>query len=134
MKKIKIFKIKSYKNSSGILTPFSFDKNYPLRVKRIFLINGKQNKIRGNHAHKKCSQLFIAILGTIILKIQTPKTKKNVILNPLKKMAVLVPPNYWCSIKFIRKNSILMTACDRYYEENDYIKNFNEYKKYLGNK
>ena len=56
---------------------------------------------------------------------------KKIILNHLSKTAVLVPPKYWCRVKFIGKNSILMVACDQYYDFNDYLETFDEYKKYL---
>ena len=92
---------------------------------------GKKNKIRGEHAHKKCSQFFIPVFGKIILNIKTPKTKKRIVLNHLSKTAVLVPPKYWCGVKFIDKNSILMVVCDKYYDVNDYLETFGEYKKYL---
>ena len=98
--------------------------------KRVFIFYGKKNKIRGNHAHKKCSQFFIPVLGKFILKIKTPSTEKKMTMNHLSKIAVLVPPKYWCSIKFVSKNSILMVACDQHYNVNDYLKDFNVYKKW----
>ena len=102
-----------------------------MKVKRVFILYGKKNKIRGNHAHKKCSQFFVPILGKFILEIKTPSTKKRIMLNHLSKITVLVPPKYWCGVKFINKNSILMIVCDKYYDFNDYLATFDEYKKYL---
>ena len=131
MNKIKNIKIKSFSKSTGKLIPITFNKKFPIKVKRIFFLYGKKNKIRGQHAHKKCSQLFIPIQGKMILKILTPQSKKTIQLNTSSKNAVLVPPKYWCDVKFINKNSILMVACDKYYQINDYLKNFTEYKKYL---
>tara|TARA_Y100000590_G_scaffold403843_1_gene490883 strand:- start:848 stop:1249 length:402 start_codon:yes stop_codon:yes gene_type:complete len=131
MKKIKKFKIKNYSNRTGNLIPFTFGKNFPINVKRIFFIYGKKNKIRGNHAHKKCSQFFVPIYGKIILEIKTPKIKKKINLNYSLKTGVLVPPKYWCSIRFVTKNAILMVACDLNYNSNDYLSNFDKYKKYL---
>ena len=134
MNKIKNIKIKSFSKSTGKLIPITFNKKLPIKVKRIFFLYGKKNKIRGQHAHKKCSQLFIPIQGKMILKILTPQSKKTIQLNTSSKNAVLVPPKYWCDVKFINKNSILMVACDKYYQINDYLKNFTEYKKYLKKK
>ena len=131
MKKIRKFKLKSYSRSNVNLMPINFDKKFPIKVKRIFFINGKKNKIRGEHAHKKCSQFFIPIHGKVILNIKTPNTIKKIMLNHLSKTAVLVPAKYWCGVKFISKNSILMVACDQYYDFNDYLETFDEYKKYL---
>ena len=55
MKKIKF---KSFKKKSGTLIPFSLKRDFPIKVKRIFLINGRKNFVRGDHAHKKCSQFI----------------------------------------------------------------------------
>ena len=134
MKKIRKFKLKSYSRLSGNLMPINFDKKFPIKVKRIFFINGNKNKIRGEHAHKKCSQFFIPIQGKMILIIETPNNKENIILSRISKTTALVPPKYWCSIKFLEKNSILMVACDKHYEAEDYLESFKEYKEYLGKK
>jgi dTDP-4-dehydrorhamnose 3,5-epimerase-like enzyme len=131
MKKIRKFRIKSFSKSTGKLISISFNKQFPIKIKRIFFLYGKKNKIRGEHAHKKCSQFFIPIHGKVILNIKTPKTKKKIILNHSSKTGILVPPKYWCGAKFIGKNSILMVACDQYYDFNDYLETFTEYKKYL---
>jgi len=134
MKKIKKFRIKSFSKSSGRLIPLSFNKKFPIKVKRIFFLHGKKNKIRGEHAHKKCSQFFVPIHGKIVLSIKTPKIQKKILLRHSSKIAVLVPPKYWCGVKFISKNSILMVICDKYYSFNDYLESFDDYKKYLNKK
>ena len=134
LKKIKKYKFKSYSRASGNLFPINFDKKFPIKVKRVFFINGKKNKIRGEHAHKKCSQFFIPIQGKMTLIIETPNNKKNIILSRFSKNTALVPPKYWCSIKFLEKNSILMVACDKRYIPSDYLESFDEYEEYLRKK
>ena len=105
MKKIKKIKIKSFKSFSGELIPITFNKKFPFSIKRIFFLYGIKNKIRGDHAHKKCSQLFVPISGKIVLDIKTPYLKKRFLIEKNSKYAILVPPKYWCSIKFKKKNS-----------------------------
>ena len=131
MKKIKKFVIKTHVNATGKLIPFSFNKKFPIKVKRIFFIYAKKNKFRGVHAHRKCSQLFVPIYGKFILYIKTPKYEKKIILDHKLKTSVLVPPKYWIKIKFLNKNSILMVACDKYYDFSDYLESFSDYIKYL---
>ena len=134
MKKIRKFKIKSYSRFSGKLMPVNFDKKFPIKVKRIFFIYGKKNKSRGEHAHKKCSQFCIPIHGKMALTIETPNSKKSITLSHFSKTTLLVPPKYWCSVKFLEKNSILMVACDKYYDAYDYLESFDKYKEYLRKK
>ena len=132
MKKIKKIKIKNYSNSTGSLVPVAFNKSIPINAKRIFFIYGKKNKIRGNHAHKKASQLFIPVSGKMVLSVLLGKNKKKFLLSRKTKNSFLIPPKHWCSIRFINTNSILMVVSNRYYESSDYIRNFKEYLKYLG--
>ena len=131
MKKIRKIKIKSFKIFSGELIPISFDKRFPFPIKRIFFLRGVKNKTRGDHAHKKCSQLFMAVSGKMILNIKTLYKNKKFLLEKNSRYAVLVPPKYWCSVKFVKKNSVLMVMNDRHYEFSDYLENFDDYKKYL---
>ena len=80
---MKKFKFKSFRKKSGKLTAFSLRKNFPIRVKRIFIINGEKNFVRGDHAHKKCSQFVYSILGRIKIELISKKdkgiTKPNII-------------------------------------------------------
>ena len=94
IKKIKKIKIKNFVSSSGKLTPITFNKKIPMKIKRIFFLHGTKNKIRGDHAHKKCSQLFIAISGKMILEVRTPLIRKKFIIDEKNKYGVFVPPKY----------------------------------------
>ena len=88
MKSPKIFHFKKFRKKSGKLLPITFNKKFPIKVKRIFFIYGKKKYKRGDHAHKKCSQLFIPLYGKMILDIKTPKIKKRIVLNHLSKTAL----------------------------------------------
>ena len=80
---------------------------------------------------KESTDIPTNVYDKIILEIKTPKIKKKINLNYSLKTGVLVPPKYWCSIRFVTKNAILMVACDLNYNSNDYLSNFDKYKKYL---
>ena len=101
----------------------------PFKVKRIFFINGKKNFIRGQHAHKRCSQYLFSLLGKIEVKIINKKGQKKIILNHKKNYGFLIKPLNWISIKFLTKKTVLMVACDQEYVYRDYIENFSDFKK-----
>jgi len=134
MNKIKVFKLKSYKNKSGKLVPINFNREFPIKVKRIFYIFGKKNHYRGDHAHKKCKQLFIPISGSISLVMKSNDKEKIVTLNSKNDKAILVSNLVWCRLKFLTKNAIVMVACDRKYEFNDYIDKYKNFLKIKKNK
>ena len=134
MNKIEIIKLKSFIRKSGKLVPLNFDKKFPIKVKRIFYIYGKKNNYRGDHAHKKCKQLFIPISGKIALFVKKNDKDKKIILDSVNNKGILVPNLYWCRLKFLTTNGIIMIICDREYEFQDYIEKYSEFKKIEGSK
>ena len=127
----KKFSFKKYRKNSGTLIPFSLKKEIPFKTKRIFLIYGKKNFIRGNHAHKKCSQFLVPIFGKMEVEYEGKNFKIKKIIDYKKNLGLLLKPKTWCKIKFITNNSVLMVFCDREYEYSDYIENYKNFLKLI---
>ena len=127
MKSYKIFSFKKFKNVSGELLPITFDKKFPIKVKRIFFIFCKKKYKRGDHAHKKCSQVFYPLFGTTKITTQFKKKKRNITLTHKKNKALLVSPKTWCNVKFLTKNSIILVLCDYKYDFKDYIESYEDF-------
>ena len=122
------FKFKQFKKKSGTLVPFSLLKQIPFKTKRIFIIYGNKNYVRGNHAHFKCKQFLVPIYGSMIIEYENLKMKKKININYKKREGLLLKPKTWCKIHFLNKDSKLLVFCDREYEFSDYIE---EYKNFL---
>ena len=43
---------------------------------------------------------------------------------------LLVPPKIWCSVDFLKKNSVIMVLNDKEYNYNDYIEKYDEFLKF----
>ena len=133
----KLIKYKKYLDKRGYLVPFEIKKNkirisnvFSFPVKRIFFSLGKKNYFRGNHAHKKCSQLLICLNGSI--NIETIYRSKKVFFNISrnKNFALLIPPMVWNRLYFKSNDSLLTVLCDHKYDnKNEYINNFDKFKK-----
>tara|TARA_B100001123_G_scaffold444505_1_gene593551 strand:- start:901 stop:1308 length:408 start_codon:yes stop_codon:yes gene_type:complete len=130
MKLPKIFYFKKFTNVSGNLFPITFDKKFPIKVKRIFFIYGKKKYKRGDHAHKKCSQVFFAIKGKIRINMKYKNINKNVVLNYNRTKALLVPPKIWSSVDFLENKSVVMVLADYKYDFKDYIETYDEFIAY----
>ena len=76
-------KLKIFKNNTGFLVPISFKKDIPFKPKRVFIIHGKKNSIRGEHAHYKCFQLLVPLYGSMIVEYE------NIKLNEFIKYIIL---------------------------------------------
>jgi UDP-2-acetamido-3-amino-2,3-dideoxy-glucuronate N-acetyltransferase len=120
-------RFKVYKNSTGLLVPISLKADIPFKPSRVFIIHGKKNSIRGDHAHYKCSQFLIPLSGSMTVEYENKKGKFNKMLSFNKNNYLLLKPKTWCKIKFNTKISKLMVFCDKEYDFSDYIEKYNEF-------
>jgi len=128
---MKYYTFNKFKKKSGTLIPISLSKDIPFKTKRVFMIYGNKNFVRGNHAHKKCSQFLMPIFGKIKIDYFDKFRKNSVLLNSDKKKGILLKPLTWCKLTFLSKNSIILVFCDREYEYKDYIEKISDFKKIL---
>jgi dTDP-4-dehydrorhamnose 3,5-epimerase-like enzyme len=127
MKSPKVINFKKFTKQSGKLLPITFNNKFPIKVKRIFVIYGKKNYIRGDHAHKKCTQVFFPIMGKIKISMKYKKTEKSINLSHKGSKALLVPPVIWSRIEFLKNNSAVLVLTDYEYDFKDYIETYKEF-------
>ena len=96
---IKSIKLKKYTDKKNVsLTPVYLNKLSKFKIKRLFILDGKINVIRGKHAHKKCTQIFLPIKGKSEIKL-TKKFTKKYQLDPkhLKLWSNQYLPRFFCA-------------------------------------
>tara|TARA_Y100001968_G_C19420246_1_gene751370 strand:+ start:533 stop:829 length:297 start_codon:yes stop_codon:yes gene_type:complete len=88
--------------------------------------------IRGNHAHKLCSQFLISLKGTVKITCEDGIIKKAYQLdNPYE--GLLIPPFIWAKQHYVSKESILLVLSDHKYDEEEYMRNYNNFLLMKGN-
>ena len=102
-------------------------KTFVKNAERVFFLSAKKNCIRGNHAHKICSQYLISINGNIKIKIDNGKIKKDIIIKELKEM-IKIKPMTWLTIN-LKKNQKLCVICDKKYSKKEYIRDYEIFNK-----
>ncbi len=127
---IKLLKLKKFVNNNGTLIPIYLNKLKKFEIKRFFILHGKKNSIRGDHAHKRCTQIFIPLSGKIKLEV-LKKNKKIFILGKMNQDMLIVPPLHWCKINFLEKKSSILVLCDIKFSEKEYIRNYRKFLKYF---
>ena len=131
---MKKFILNKFIKKSGTLIPFSLLKNVPFKTKRIFLISGKKNFTRGNHAHHKCKQYLVPIIGSMEVTYENRYKKFKKTLSYKDKQGLLLNPKTWCKITFKTTKSVLMVFCVREYEFSDYIEDYKNFLKVIKKK
>ena len=127
MQSPRIIDLKKFTKLSGKLLPITFNNKFPIKVKRMFFIYGKKKYKRGDHAHKKCSQVFIPIKGKIKINMKYRKIEKSILLNANRSRSLFVPPKIWSSVEFLNSNSIVLVLTDYEYDFKDYIETYKEF-------
>lgn len=118
-------KIQQYKNRSGSL--LSLEKLYSLiKVKNSFIIKSNKNNIRGNHAHKKATQLIFCIKGEVNVSVKNFLNKKTYLIKEEQNSCLIVPRYNWVQLKFLKKSIILVLSSEKY-SEKEYIRNYSEF-------
>jgi len=129
--KLQLKKSKTFSDNTGSLTPFYIQKSLSnFKIKRFFFVYGNQKYYRADHAHKKCNQILIPVFGKIKVEILTlKKIQKKFLLSSNNNNYLIVPKRNWIRLKFINKNSILLTLCDYEYDKKEYIQSKKEFLK-----
>ena len=125
IKKYEFFSIVERKEQ-GVLRIFE-SEDVPFTVKRVFtVVNAKSGSKRGQHAHKKCNQLLCCVSGAVNLICDDANTQIETLLTPSNE-AVFVPCGIWAEQDYLKDNSVIIVFCDQPYDENDYIRFYDEY-------
>ena len=126
----KLIQFSIHENDSGSLCVYESSDLVPFEIKRIFTVIANKNEVRGNHAHKKCTQLLICVSGEIEVICDNGIDESIYQLNNMGQ-GLLIPAGIWASEKYILKDSVLMVLCDRGYEPADYIHDYEEFKEHV---
>jgi dTDP-4-amino-4,6-dideoxygalactose transaminase len=131
----KVINIPSYSDIRGDLSSVNIRKKCGFLVKRIYyLYNLKKNKPRGSHAHKDLKQCLICVKGKAVVYFNKgAENEKKYILNSPTK-GLLVSGCLWCDIEEFEKDSVLVVLASKEYQKKDYLRNKDEYLKYISNK
>jgi hypothetical protein len=118
-------------NTLGKIVVYNDFADLPFIPKRFFTVtNSSVNATRGAHAHKSCQQILFAIYGSIELKIDDGKEVHKILLNS-DSQAVYIPIMLWSEQTYISGNSILGVFASEPFNESEYIRSYEVYKKLL---
>ena len=130
-----ILKIKTFSTGDkGQLSFFEGKKDIPFNIKRIYYItNVKEGQRRGFHAHKNLKQLLVCVSGKINIILDNGVSRNEILLDD-SSIGILIEKPIWREMQWIETNSVLFVAASDYYSEEDYIRDYSEYLKFMSKK
>ena len=118
--------------NAGELSFFEGTHDFPFDIKRIYYISKVPEGVRrGYHAHKQLKQLLFCPYGKIQLILDDGKIREEITLSD-PSIGILIDHPVWREMLWLEKNSVLCVAASDYYKVEDYIRDYDEFKKYIG--
>jgi acetyltransferase-like isoleucine patch superfamily enzyme len=127
-----LYEIPHFGDMRGDLNVLEFGKLLPFPVERIFYTyNVGSTQVRGEHAHKKCEQFLLAVKGSLNVIVDDGKIREEYVLdNP--SVGLHLPAGCWGIQYSHSSDCVLLVLASMPYVADDYIRDYNEFLKYRG--
>ena len=129
----KLINMDIFGDERGKLISLESNKNIPFDIKRVYYIYDTiPEQVRGKHAHRELEQIIVAIDGACQFVLDDGKTREKIWLNR-PDIGLYIGKNIWGEMHNFSYGCKLMVLASKYYEEEDYIKDYNEFVKGTNN-
>ena len=116
----------------GKLVVVEGNMDIPFEIKRVFYIYGSDNEVvRGQHANRESEFVLINVGGTSKVRIDNGHSEAVIELNK-PMMGLYIPTMVWKDMYDFSEDSILLVLASTHYDGNEYIRNYEDYKKEMG--
>lgn len=129
----KIIALPKHADPRGSLSFAENFKQVPFVIKRAYWIyDVPGGEARGGHAYKENEEFIIALSGSFDVILDDGTDKKRFSLNR-SYYGLHIPKGVWREIDNFSTNSVALILSSTPYSEEDYIRNYDEFKKWLNN-
>ncbi len=102
----------------------------PFDIRRVYWIYDVPGGTdRGGHAYREAEEMIIAMSGSFDVILDDGFTKKTYSLNR-SYYAIYVPKGTWKTMVNFSTNSLALVVASTDYDENDYIRDYDEFIEY----
>jgi len=130
MNKVKIIELPKIEDPRGNLTFFEDNNQIPFKIERVFwTYDVPGGQMRGGHAYYKQDEFIIALSGSFDVVITNPDGEVEKYSLNRSYYGLYVPARTWRHLENFSTNALSLHASNREYDEDDYIRNFDEYRR-----
>lgn len=128
IEKLKIIDLPKIGDVRGNLSFIESENHIPFEIKRVYWIyDVPGGEKRGGHAFKEQSEFIVAMSGSFDIIIDDGTEEKIFHLNR-SYYGLYVPCGIWRRIENFSTNSLALIVASTKYDENDYIRNYDDFK------
>ena len=112
----------------GNLSFFEYPKQLPFEIVRTYWIyDVPGGEKRGSHAFKEQEEFIVALSGSFDVVLNDGEKEERFSLNR-SYYGLYIPKMYWRKMENFSTNSLALIVSNKSYDENDYIRNFENFK------
>ena len=116
----------------GKLVVVEGEQHIPFAIQRVFYIYGSDSEVvRGQHANRESEFVLINVGGTSKVRIDNGHSEAIIELNK-PMMGLYIPTMVWKDMYDFSEDSILLVLASTHYNGQEYIRDYEEYKKEMG--
>lgn len=128
---IRTFDYEPHGDNRGQLVALEEQKDYPFAVKRVYYIyDTLSDVVRGHHAHKCLKQVLICVHGSCMIHLDNGHETCEVALDKPTK-GLYIENDMWREMYDFSPDAVLLVLASELYDETDYIRDYDEFLKFI---
>jgi acetyltransferase-like isoleucine patch superfamily enzyme/dTDP-4-dehydrorhamnose 3,5-epimerase-like enzyme len=125
---VTLHRVRIVEDLRGNLSAGEFGRTIPFIPKRYFLVFDVPNRrVRGEHAHVACEQFLVCVNGSLSVVADDGTTREEFLLDS-RNLGLYLPPMTWGVQYRFSPDAILLVFASDYYDPQDYIRDYREFK------
>jgi len=129
--KIRIIDLPKIDDDRGNLSFVEEENHIPFKINRVYWIyDVPGGEFRGSHAFKESEEFIVALSGSFDIILHDGKGEKRFSLNR-SYYGLYISKLHFRRLENFSTNSLALILASTHYNENDYIRNFDEFLNYI---
>lgn len=129
---IKMVNFVIHGDDRGSLIALENNKDIPFVIKRVYYIfDTKEGVRRGFHAHKHLKQVLVCVKGSCKVHLDNGKGETSEVILDEANKGLLIESNLWREMYDFSADAVLLVLASELYDEDDYIRNYDLFCKYV---
>ena len=129
MEQPRLIKLPKISDPRGNLSVIEEFKDIPFKIERTYWIyDVPGGEHRGGHAYKENQEFIVALSGSFDVILDDGQFKETFHLNR-SYYGLYVPKRYWREMDNFSTNSLALVLSSTKYDTNDYVRDYQEFKK-----
>jgi dTDP-4-dehydrorhamnose 3,5-epimerase-like enzyme len=131
MERVKIIQLPKILDPRGNLSFLETGNHIPFEIKRTYWIyDVPGGEIRGGHAFKEQNEFIIVLSGSLDIIVYDGEKEKKFSLNR-SYYGLFIPNGLWRYMENFATNTLALVVSSTSFDENDYIRDKEQYKRFL---